>query len=187
MEPHAILAFTFELARQARAGLTALKAAEQAKDADLLHDHISDFLNHAAVVSKILKPGAGKPDDRSRVRGRELRQFLGVSDKDPILDRTLRDLLEHIDEQIDAWAAGSTDGNVCDVNRGPVSSIKIGGKNAAEISLRHYDDTTGQYYVLGRPFDLKVMADSLRFILQTATAQRRSFMADAGQSRQGGA
>jgi hypothetical protein len=183
LKKHTTFAFTFELNRESRAGLRPLEGAEQPRNADTQHDHISDFLNHAAVVSKILRPGGATTDDPRRPRGREPRQIVGIGDKDPILDRTLRDLLEHTDGQIDAWSAGRIDGNI-DVNTGPVAAFSIGVRNAAEVSLRHYDDTTGLYYVLGQASDLRVIAASLRFVRQPAITQLPPFIAEA-MSRSG--
>jgi hypothetical protein len=105
LDPFVEEIFLKEIIAQAHAGCRALKAFNEALkrlDADAFHDHAADFLNHAAVVSKILSPSGNR---RSRSRAEHLRQYLGIEQGEPILGRTLRNHLEHIDERIDSWVS----------------------------------------------------------------------------------
>jgi hypothetical protein len=100
-------AFMRELSAQiaaARRSLNALDEAIKYRNRNGIFDHAAHFLNHVAMVSKILKPG-GAPNSRSRLRGRALRRQIGIEAHEPALDRRLRNLLEHVDEQIERWAS----------------------------------------------------------------------------------
>jgi hypothetical protein len=66
------------------------------------------LLGHAANVSKLLKPISHK----AQARGAHLQTLLGVDATWLILDRKVRDSIEHIDERLDAWAAKSVNGSI---------------------------------------------------------------------------
>lgn len=169
--------FLIEIVGQAKAGHRALNAfneALQRLDADALHDHAADFLNHAAIVSKILSPiDSGR---RSRSRAKHLCQHLGIEQDKPILDRTLRNHLEHIDERIGSWVSDlvARGGNFIDKCVGNVVTFNDSAGNvvsAADNTLRHFDPETNEYSVYGKIYNLQVIADSL---LEVASrAQKR--------------
>ena len=151
-----------EIVRQGRGAQRAIDRANRAQDNDDFFDHIADFLNHAAVMSKILT-GRGKDRDHpTRVRGRYLRGVLDVADNDPALDRRLRDFLEHIDERIDKWAGEVI--NSVDSNIGPIGSISVPGTTP----LREFDPTTKRYLLLGEAFDVQAIASSCARIAAAA-------------------
>jgi hypothetical protein len=137
--------------------------------AKIVHRHINDFVNHLAVVSKILRPSAGKdPNDPRRVRGRHLRTSLRIDDQHPILDRSLRDLLEHIDEQLDEWVGnmGSNRGIFVDLNVGNQSGIVVEGLMPHEYTMRHFDPSTTKYVVRSHNFQFVDLVRAANDVLE---------------------
>jgi len=174
MEPFVEKIFLEEIASQvlwARDAFNRLKhALTDGRGAEGAHDDVTDFLGHAGVVSKILLPGAGKDTgDPRRVRGRYLRGVLKVKENDPALDRSLRDLLEHIDEQIDKWAREDSDEVYIDKGVLPITVL---GKTIRHF--RYLNPRTGAYSVLGNEFDLVAIMESLEAILSAVRARSQT-------------
>lgn len=139
--------------------------SQSSNDASKIHDHINDLLNHLAVISKILHPSAGKNSgDPRRIRGRHLRVILDIGDNHPILNRDLRDLLEHIDEQLDAWSSTANRGIFFDRFIGSSSAIKVEGLEPHHYTMRSYNPLTTGYVVRSRQFNLKELVEGLHDI-----------------------
>ena len=60
--------------------------------------HLTSFLTHTAMVSKIICPS-----DKANQRGEAMLKHLEVPDDSPLLARSARNNAEHIDERIDRW------------------------------------------------------------------------------------
>ena len=78
------------------------KAADQltkASDPVEVWGSIQSILVAAANVSKILWPAS----KRYMARGKQLRELLGVDDRNLLSDRTFRNHFEHYDERIEDW------------------------------------------------------------------------------------
>jgi len=81
----------------------------QQLDQDSFWPAVQSFLVAAANVSKLLWPGRNRDPKKTQyaeARGRELRQFLDVTELSPLSSRKLRDHFEHFDERIDTWGNG---------------------------------------------------------------------------------
>lgn len=150
----------------AQSALHAVRSAlssEGGSPAGRVHDHIADFLNHAAVISKLLMPPASNPAARERVRGRHLRSALGM-DGHPILDRRLRNLLEHLDERLDEWAEGAADRSgisLLDTGVGPMRAIVADQGVSLPPAIRWFDPDTSTYTVFGRDYDLQAIVEAV--------------------------
>jgi hypothetical protein len=158
VKPFIEMIYLQELLAQANAGIRAVRSlqASASSDADAVHDHAADFLNHAAVISKILKPSNADGKGVERVRGRYLRGKLGLADDHPVLDRKLRDLLEHIDEKLDRWAAEAEGQGYLFVDKNIGGTmINAPGRDPHKYTLRDFDPVTAIYTVQGESFDLK--------------------------------
>jgi len=78
------------------------KAADQLiqySDSDEVWGSIQSILVAVANVSKILWPSR----EKYNARGQQLRELLGVDDKNLLSDRTFRNHFEHYDERIEEW------------------------------------------------------------------------------------
>jgi hypothetical protein len=66
------------------------------------------FLSHAGMVSKLFSP----PTDYalSKARGERLSQHLNVTSLSPLMDRTARNAIEHLDERMDNWLKNGKSG-----------------------------------------------------------------------------
>lgn len=70
--------------------------------------HLSSFLSHVAMISKLVSPIA--KDDAVKNRGDELKATLSIAPNSDVLPRSARDNFEHFDERIDNWvSANATD------------------------------------------------------------------------------
>jgi hypothetical protein len=146
----------------ANKAMGAFERALSANDVVGVFDHAADILNHAGIISKLLKPG-GPKEGPARMRGRHLRGVLGVADDDPVLNRDLRDLLEHIDARLDEWVARVTEGEPILIDRyiGNASQFRLPGVDASRYAIRMFDPETDTFIVLGRSFDLRELVGAL--------------------------
>ena len=75
---------------------------------ELISDALTQFFGACAMISKVLDPYPSRDSDdrnltiaRAVRRGEELRELLGVTRSWKLLNRDLRDSIEHYDERID--------------------------------------------------------------------------------------
>jgi hypothetical protein len=64
------------------------------------------IINAASNISKLFRPGKARDESLrkySKERGRILRAKYGIDENEVMLDRNLRDDLEHFDERLDKW------------------------------------------------------------------------------------
>ena len=113
MDKHHLHWFTDEihlhtaLALGSYSHLEALLRQKKSRQSRAVWFTVLGFLTHAAMVSKLLDPI--KSEGTAGIRGEALRAHLAVDGESPVLSRSARDNLEHIDERIDRWASqGST-------------------------------------------------------------------------------
>jgi len=135
-------------------------------DIDTLYRRAHAFLIHAACASRILWPaevGGSKAKVARRVsRGAMLRGVLEVPEEHPLKNRRLRNLHEHIDEELDNL-----------IERIEVDNpVIIKGQNASDSSatsataliLRNYDSRTRIYTMLEQSFDLPELRTAVQNI-----------------------
>ena len=65
--------------------------------------HLSSFLSHAAMISKLLTPIS----KNSKARGDALKAMLNIAANSDVIPRTARDNTEHFDERIDNWVSAN--------------------------------------------------------------------------------
>jgi hypothetical protein len=170
MNPFTEKIFLIEIISQIAGAKRALERLRQATkekgDAEAAYDHVADFLNHAAVVSKILDP----PRSKNKSRGQYLQRILHVVMSEPALNRALRDHLEHIDERLEDWTAANTSGIYID--KGLIQISVLGAED--EEPIRNLDLSTGRYRFIGQDFDLAEIDASLDRIFRAATERCRA-------------
>lgn len=115
MEQFYLNLYTDELSLHARVALREYDELLSLLNSDETKQHrevwvrLQSFLVHAGIISKLLYPVGkkrGEDNDSSeqrRMRGIEIREYLGLGDDHPIKNRIARNALEHIDEKIDLW------------------------------------------------------------------------------------
>ncbi len=69
--------------------------------------YLASFLSHTAMVSKLFKPAPSTPI--STCRAQQLNEVLKVPDNALLLDRSIRNNVEHFDERIDRWIDAGSD------------------------------------------------------------------------------
>ncbi len=65
--------------------------------------HIQSVLSHSAMISKYLAPGGHNPSSRAKKRAKSLKDALCIGANSPLLKRTVRNNVEHLDERFDDW------------------------------------------------------------------------------------
>jgi hypothetical protein len=158
-----------ELCVDALSSIERANEALKARDAALFFAELSRFLSQTARVSRFLWPGAPggsnkqekqKRKSRATKRADFLRHELGVNDDHALRQRALRDLLEHLDEQIDEWAETSTHHNFIDTNIGPASFI--GGSTVTPGDIfRMYNPKTKMAHFRGHDYNIQELASGL--------------------------
>ncbi|MDO6521275.1 hypothetical protein Q4578_06735 [Shimia thalassica] len=63
--------------------------------------HSQSFLGHTAMVAKFVDPP--RLSEVSRARSEALRAGLSIETNSPLLNRSIRNNVEHLDERLDAW------------------------------------------------------------------------------------
>jgi hypothetical protein len=166
MTPFAERVFLAEIVDQirgARRALRRLKRASREGNAEAAYDDVADFLGHAAIVSKILSPQKNKKRPQSTDRGEYLRGVVKIHASDPVLDRSLRNHLEHIDERLEDWIDKDKSGIYLDKGLMPLSFL------VGSTPVRSLAPVTGIYSFLDEQFDLAAIMASLDGIFSAAT------------------
>jgi hypothetical protein len=174
--------FVREVQRQAQFGLDAWGALQQSLRRSAI-DHVEIWANvqsllvAAGITSRLLWPAA----EKSRARGRSLREMLRVADDSPLVSRRIRDSFEHFDERLDAWAdemrTGPQPGLIGDSNVGPFAQIE--GADPRHF-LRHLDHTSWTLYFRGERYELIPVA---RELLRLVGATQEALAATARPAR----
>jgi hypothetical protein len=152
------------LFERAKLGLTHALARNSAGECWLFLDTL---VLAAGNISKILWPARSK----SKQRGRDLRDMLGVSDDSVLCSRDLRDHLEHFDERLERHATENC--TVVDSNIGDLTMVSVG--NA--LFLRNYDPRKEEVTFLNETYQLAPLV--------SAVCQLRSSIASAQSKLQG--
>lgn len=69
---------------------------------------LQSFLSHAGMVSKLFAPPT--KNSISKDRGKKLSKHLEISKTSPLLNRSARNAIEHLDERMDNWLKGNQSG-----------------------------------------------------------------------------
>jgi hypothetical protein len=173
MTPFSERIFLAEIANQiggARRALRRLRRASREGNTEAVYDDVADLLGHAAIVSKILCPPVNNKRPQITNRGEYLRGVLNVKTSDPVLNRGLRNHLEHIDERLEKWIDKDEFGIYVDKSLLPVSLV-AGGKTIRQI--RFLDIGTGIYNFLDEQFDLTAIEASLDRIFDAVMRRKR--------------
>ncbi len=155
-----------EVGRQSRYALAALAIALSVPDAELDGDDsevwpaLQSALVAAALVSRILDGsrvhGGQAARRHAKKRGAELRALLEVEEDSPLLERRLRDHLEHLDERLDRLALDEQRTVYVDlcIVRGQRVMAVAADQQLEEISLREFGSHSGFAAFGGEAFDL---------------------------------
>ncbi len=175
--PELVPIFLEEIIQQADFALRAIRLVQPA-----LEDHrsvdvfqfIEVFLNHAAKISLILLPeprGKSATRHESLSRGAFLRELLGADDS-PILNRDLRNHLQHFDERLHCWAKETGYAPYVDKNIGQLDyfSAALGLEPSAPV-LRHYDPSSHVFHFRDDKFAIQPIVDAVANIRQAAARQ----------------
>lgn len=169
MKPLAEEIFLQEIGSQilgARRAMDRLRQATRNGDAEAAYHDVADFLNHAALVSKILNPSK-KAGSQASLRGEYLCGVLKIEKSEIALGRKLRNHLEHIDERLDKWI--DTNNPNIYIDRGLTSAALLFNVEP----IRHLNANTNIYRFLGEEFNLGVIEISLNRIFNAAAARSR--------------
>lgn len=91
-------------ARWAYQSVLSLLEEAETRQSHLVWFHLTAFLQHAAMISKFLKPVSNSANKEvAHGRGTALRDALGVGPDSDVLPRDARDNVEHFDERMDRW------------------------------------------------------------------------------------
>jgi len=163
-----------EVERQSRYALEALTIAFSIPDAELDGDDshvwpaLQSALVAAALVSRILDGsrahGGHAARRHARKRGAELRALLEVEEDSPLLERRLRDHLEHLDERLDRLALDEQRTVYVDlcIVRGHRVKAVTADQQLEEISLREFAPQSGFAAFGGEAYDLFALRFELR-------------------------
>ena len=159
-----------------------VKAGADAERAQVqLFGSLHSFLTHAALVSRLLWPSIprrGREKERgtherrytqAANRGKQVRRALGIQNKEPSGQRTLRDHLEHFDERLDGWVLTS--------NRRTFIDLGVGTPNRVFgpplDTMRWFDQTDWTFHFRGERFDLSALVAWIKTIHGLAAHVRR--------------
>jgi hypothetical protein len=143
---------------------------------------LHSFLTHAAVVSRLLWPGAPRRrrgEDREShnrrkaqavSRGDQVRLALSLKEERPADQRALRDNLEHFDERLDDWVLNGSRVRFEDRRLGPPGRLL---SPEQQDVMRWFDQTEGSFYFRGERFDLKALAAWIKEVRGLAAHARR--------------
>ena len=151
----------------------------------VLHESVIGFLDACAVISKMFRPA---PRDSSSVegrrallRGRQLERSVQVDVSDAFISRAVRNAMEHIDEKMDEWLAGTPP---YFKQTWVVIWSGTGMIRQSERGLRVFNAETMDLYVLGQVVNLQRMHDSLIHLdqaLNSTTTDLHMRIAEPGQ------
>lgn len=175
MEPFLRQIYLGEIYVQCDYALRAVKvfnAALERQDIAELFRAAHSFLTHVSNVSRLLWPPWEREKakwEKTKRRGEELRNILGLPDDHLLKDRKLRDHLEHYDTRLDAWADSSPHRIYVDRVVGPRGIV---GGDAVQDSdiMRHFDPTTLKFIFRGEEFEFQPIATAIEQVAAKAKA-----------------
>lgn len=120
--------------------------------------HIHSLLNCAANVSKVIwgSKQSKHMEERSYVKSK-----LSIDDNFYIANREMRNNFEHLDERLIIWSEKNPQKIFFDRAVGPINGIS---NISPDIYLRHFDPETMDLYFHGSSYNLKKVAEELKFI-----------------------
>ncbi|PAE27925.1 hypothetical protein CHI07_17170 [Paenibacillus sp. 7884-2] len=143
--------FILEIKNQCFNSLKAAKAMEnELNNPSSAHNffyHAQSFLVFTANISKLLW---GTSDNYSRKR-EDLRKSLGIKNNSQLRSRTLRNLFEHFDENLEKWFKQSNEKNYIDLNVGPTNFVE--DMNEKDL-LRNYNTDDHSITYRGKRFNI---------------------------------
>ena len=152
-----------------------LEGPEVLKNRWRIPKYAADLLVTCAQIGRILNPHAQGSDafkEACRARGAELRSELKVPDDSPLLENSLRNALEHIDEYIDGW-----------IRENPTRPLQTWaftttapGEAPLESTIRRIHVRTFDVFVLGKRANLRAMHDAVQSLGRALPAVHRSEM-----------
>jgi hypothetical protein len=159
--------FQRQIANQCYAALMAAQIAQDAmnrNDQDAFWASIQNCLTAVANISKAFWGQAGKFAKERK----PLRDSLGVGNKSPLQQTSMRNNFEHFDERLDEWYTTSAQRNHIDYMIGPPNMIK----GAADIDMfRVFDTTTGDVVFWGKRYPLNMIVQEIQRLHPLAVAE----------------
>jgi len=169
-----------EIQLQCRSALLAaadLDGALQLHDSDRIWYSIHGLLAASGNLSKLLWPTRAA----SRARGVRLRELLEVHDNSPLRMRTMRDIFEHYDEQLEDWASSSKRHII--VDQGVLPAGAIDGVDPGDY-LRNLDPTVMEVSFRGKRVQLQPLVNAIVALRESARAEvAREFLTATGGSQ----
>lgn len=120
-------------------------------------DSLQNILSQGAALSRFLWPARQGIDGLHKLRAEHLRRILGIGEENVLRDRTLRNALEHFDEQLDVHLQGHVVGHVIPEYVGPTperSGVPV------HVFRAFYADT-GVFEMLGKRYQVEPIADEI--------------------------
>jgi hypothetical protein len=123
-------------------------------------DHLQNILTHGAALSRYFWPSYSKDKTKNQIyveRGQELKNIYKLTDESPLKNRSLRNALEHLDENLDLYLHEKP-------LVGHVLPAYVGGYQETEIPLhlfRAYYIDKGIFEVLGEQFEVQPIVDEI--------------------------
>lgn len=113
---------------------------------------VHEALGHAAALSRFFFPTEKRP--LTRARAASLRKQFAVSNTSPLIDRELRNALEHFDERLDDYLLGDIAGYIFP---GPmIDDAEIADEPGGHI-FRLVDPTKEIFILLGQKHDFRAV------------------------------
>lgn len=171
--PHAFELYRVAIDGAARSAISAFLAygdelKEGANEAEVAR-YLHDALSHSAAISRFFWP----PKSAGRIgayRGARLREIYGIADTSPLLNRELRNELEHFDEKIDAWFMSGPVGPV-------VASPVIADHSIADEGFGHafkiVDPDNDMLVIFGRKFEFGSICREVAKLLSNERMEHR--------------
>ena len=116
---------------------------------------LQEALSYAAALSRFFWP-VDKRAPFPQARGQKLRQSFGLDDTSVLKDRSLRNALEHFDENLDEYLLGNVVGQYVRSFVGSAAEVVAPSK-----VIRLLDPETEVFYLLGTGFSFASIRDAV--------------------------
>lgn len=154
LKPLAEMALLSEIVTQAKFAEIAADQLTNTSDSVEVWGSIQSILVATANVSKILWPAR----KQNKVRGKHLRDLLGVDDDNLLSDRTFRNHFEHYDERIEKWVESNNSAVYMDSRIDPFEPTQL---SLPQLSHRSYNPTSKTLSFRGESIDLATVLAEL--------------------------
>jgi hypothetical protein len=107
----------------------------ETRQSRLVWFHLTSFLHHASMISKILAPISKQ--DAAIERRNALRDALRIAPESEVLSRDARDNIEHFDERMDRWI-GDTNPTILEIvleNREGYEFLRVASKRVKRLLI----------------------------------------------------